>query len=307
MERKNLFLIFLLVFTFAFMGLKVWTDYAEKQAHYTPEYEKVNIASILEKKYLSEEDYEILFLQTGLGRAGVDVLRGAGRQQELYGLQGRFFAETQIECLRSNLVVQSERVVSEDISEGMQAFLPTVETGDILISFNGHIYGWRCGHAAIVVDAGEGLTLEALTLGTDSEICSIERWREYPCFALLRLKGASQEERAEIANYAMENLVGIPYSLLVFGERAENRFLKKSSVEQDVGREKSLSMQDVEAEEPLAGTHCAHLVWQAFTEFGYDLDSDGGLIVTPRDLYESDLLEVVQVYGLNPKKLLIQP
>ena len=38
-------------------------------------------------------------------------------------------------------------------------------------------------------------------------------------------------------------------------------------------------------------------------EFSYyllDLDSDGGFVVTPDDLYHSDLLELVQIYGIPP-------
>ena len=54
--------------------------------------------------------------------------------------------------------------------------------------------------------------------------------------------------------------------------------------------------------ETITGTHCAHLVWYAYQQFGYDLDSDGGIIVTPRDLYESTNLEIVQIYGMPQQK-----
>lgn len=33
--------------------------------------------------------------------------------------------------------------------------------------------------------------------------------------------------------------------------------------------------------------------------FGYDLDGDGGLWVTPCDLMQSPLLEVVEAYGME--------
>ena len=45
------------------------------------------------------------------------------------------------------------------------------------------------------------------------------------------------------------------------------------------------------------GTQCAHLVWLAYAAYGYDIDSNGGLIVTPKDIAESELFEVVQIYG----------
>jgi hypothetical protein len=46
------------------------------------------------------------------------------------------------------------------------------------------------------------------------------------------------------------------------------------------------------------GTHCAHLTWYACARFGYDIDDDGGWIVTPRDIFDSELLEIVQIYGM---------
>jgi len=50
-------------------------------------------------------------------------------------------------------------------------------------------------------------------------------------------------------------------------------------------------------------THCAHLVWRAFKQFGIDLDSNGGKIVKPQDIANSPHLEVVQIYGFHPEKL----
>lgn len=292
MKRKCLFLfLWFSLFMFAFW-LGVWTAWAEGHAHYTPEYAQIDIIPILQKEELEETDYEMLFRQTGMTQVGIDELWEKERQSDLLYLRKRFFAEVDLECLRDNLVVQSERLVNTMDAE---YFLPAVQTGDILISFSGHVFGWRNGHAAIVVDAEEGLTLEAITLGSTSRICNIEKWAEYPCFALLRLKGATAEERARIAEYAEENLVDISYRLLSFsGDKlvADNETLREQEQE---GADAMVSR------DSLTGTHCSHLVWSAYVHFGYDLDSDGGLIVTPRDIFDSDLLEVVQIYGLNPE------
>lgn len=292
MKRKCLFLfLWFSLFMFAFW-LGVWTAWAEGHAHYTPEYAQIDIIPILQKEELEETDYEMLFRQTGMTQVGIDELWEKERQSDLLYLQERFFAEVDLECLRDNFVVQSERLVNTMDAE---YFLPAVQTGDILISFSGHVFGWRNGHAAIVVDAEEGLTLEAITLGSTSRICNIEKWAEYPCFALLRLKGATAEERARIAEYAEENLVDISYRLLSFsGDKlvADNETLREQEQE---GADAMVSR------DSLTGTHCSHLVWSAYVHFGYDLDSDGGLIVTPRDIFDSDLLEVVQIYGLNPE------
>lgn len=288
MKRKCLFLfLWFSLFLFAFW-LGAWTAWAESYAHYTPEYAKVDIAPIIQKENLEEADYELLLRQTGLNRLGVDELRQNGRQNEMLYLQERFFAEIEMVCLRDNLIVQSERLVNR----GLDDFLPTVQTGDILISFNGHVFGWRNGHAAIVVDAEEGSTLEAITLGSVSRICDIEKWAEYPCFALLRLKGATPEERTAIAEYAAENLAGISYRLFSFSgdSKVDGRHDSANDLE---------NVAEI-VQEPLTGTHCSHLVWSAYAHFGYDLDGDGGRVVTPRDIFDSDLLEVVQIYGLNP-------
>ena len=75
MRRNRLFLIFFTLVTISLV-LLTWTGMAERDAHYTPEYDMVDLAPVLqkEKSKLTDEDYEVLFRQTGLGRAGVDTL-----------------------------------------------------------------------------------------------------------------------------------------------------------------------------------------------------------------------------------------
>lgn len=281
MRRNRLFLIFFMIVTIPLV-LLIWTGMAERDAHYTPEYDMVDLAPVLqkEKSKLTDEDYEVLFRQTGLGRAGVDTLC---EKDALLYLQKRYFAPVEYECTRYFLVVHSERIVEEEgivhsEAEENALFMPAVQDGDILVTFSGHFLGWRSGHAAIVIDAENGVTLEAQEMGENSQIGSLEDWRFYPGFALLRLKGATEEERADIAGYAKDTLMGIPYAL--------NSFCEKD-------------VKSGESQDAPSGTHCAHLVWYAYSHFGYDIDSDGGIIVTPRDIYDSDLLEIVQVYGVH--------
>ena len=57
------------------------------------------------------------------------------------------------------------------------------------------------------------------------------------------------------------------------------------------------------APENINKTQCSHLVWYPYFHFGYDLDSDGSWLVTPKDIANSDLLEIVQVYGVNPEEI----
>ncbi len=88
----------------------------------------------------------------------------------------------------------------------------------------------------------------------------------------------TQEERAKVADYAKEELVDVPYSF--FPGIFTKKFPKK-----------------------LKNTQCSHIVWYAYKKFGIDLDSDGRGLVTPQDLANSKHVELVQVYGFNPKKL----
>lgn len=255
---------------------------------------------ILREKMLSEAEYDLLFRQTGLGRTAVDFLFAEGRQGELLRLQEAFFGEVEVECSPSTVFTRAERLVKGGTK------IPYVEQGDILISFGSHALGWRNGHAAIVTDASKRLTVEARLLGTDSMELPLSTWEKCPNFAVLRLKDVTKEKRAEVAVYAREKLVDIPYALHAgIGERmlemlsvGASRVEAKSS-ESAGGKTTDEETGAADAEvASLAGTQCAHLVWYAYRRFGYDLDSDGGVLVTPRDLYESPLLEVVQIYGL---------
>ena len=56
-------------------------------------------------------------------------------------------------------------------------------------------------------------------------------------------------------------------------------------------------------EDSFTRTQCAHLVWYAYRHFGVDLDSNGGLVVTPPEMANSPYVEVVQIYGFDPVKL----
>lgn len=277
MRKKKLLLLRLAAVSgLGAAALWLWTARAESRAHYTPDYEKEELNELLTRESLTEEEYNLLLLQTGLGPSGVDQLFREGRQDQLLYLQERFFMPVEYECRQVNIFCRGERLIApaEEEERDVLDFFPTARTGDILVSFSGHVFGWRSGHAGLVVDGEAGLTLEAVSPGNVSEICSLESWKEYPSFALLRLKDCTEEEAEEIASYAAANLTEIPYHLFCVTGNPQ--------------------------EQSLSGTQCAHLVWSAFSCFGYDLDGDGGRIVTPRDLYESELLEVIQVYGISP-------
>lgn len=260
--------------------LYLWTTGAEKKAHYTPDYPMENLEQYLEKEELSKEEYMLLLRQTGLGKAAVDELRKSGSSERIKELQKDFFGDVEV-CCEANTIISREELLDCMPQENV-AEIPVVEEGDILITFNCHVLGWRVGHAGIVVDAKNRLTLEARVLGSDSAVLSLEHWRSYPSFAVLRLRGVSREERQKIAEYARTHLEALPYQLTAG--------ILPLTVKS-------------EGQEIIPGTQCAHLVWYAYKQYGYELDSDGGSIVTPKDLFDSPLLEVVQIYGMDVRKL----
>lgn len=231
------------------------------------------IQRVLAKKELDDRDYQLLLEQTGLGQAAIDEIRGKAdyRIEDILLFQDSFLCDAKMECCSSTLFTKQDKVV---LKGNRQVPMAALQDGDILISFSSHSLGWQHGHAALVVDGKNLLALEAVMPGSSSKIRSCKYWNTYSDFMVLRLKGASEEERAAIADFAAENLTGVPYSLIsgFFGKREEE-----------------------DAKEMTA--QCAYLIWYAFMRFGYDLDSDGGRLVTVGDLQESPLLEVVQVFG----------
>lgn len=270
---KRIF-IFSIVTVFAACLLIGWKRQTEPLVYYRTPCEEMDITALLEMEQLGEREYRILFSQTGLSRRVIEKLSDTQRNEILTAAQEAFFSVPQILCTRSSFFSWEEMNEGECLPEFVG-----LEDGDILISFCSHILGWRNGHAAILVDAEKGITLEAVMLGEDACLQSLNKWRSYPSFLVLRLKGQPLKVRREIAQYAYENMQGIPYGfaqdiLEHFGVRPEKE-----------------------------DTDCSHLIWKAYMEFGFDLDSNGGLLVTPRDLSESPLLEIVQVYGIDFGKI----
>ncbi len=247
----------------------------DASARTLPSYPREDISALLTKQTWTEDDYETLYLQTGLGRSALDEMKGD--DERILSFQDALFYEG--ELAHEIVAVTTKRDVFADAS--YRAPLVDLQDGDVLVTSTCHTLGWRNGHSALVVDGARGSLLESVSLGIPSTVNTFgSNWFRYGTnFLVLRLKGASAEERAEIARTARERLYDIPYSLTVG----------------------FLSPKD-QGETP-QGTHCSHLVWQAFHYFGYDIDSDGGALCSTHDIANSDLFEVVQVFGFDPVKL----
>ncbi len=276
--KRILLAVFVLFVILFILNLSI-----EGGGSWKPDYQKIELGSIINKAELSEQDYYTILIQTGLGRDAADKLLNKlpkkDRRQEFEKHQNNFFSSGEYECRSIACVVREEKVRDEagNLVKGFE--ITDLRDGDILLTKATHTLGWRHGHAAIVIDAAKGETLEAIVLGTPSVIQEVSKWQAYPSFIQLRLKADKQDKAEMIARYARENVLGIPYGLLAgIPEKAPEK-LKK--------------------------TQCSHLVWYPYAHFGYDIDSDGSWLVTPKDIAYSEHLEIVQVYGVNPEEIAI--
>ncbi len=254
----------------------------EDEGTWRPDYPMLELGNIVEKKELTETDYDTIFRQTGLGRPAAEKLLRKNdideRERIFENYQKHFFASGEYDCRRIAVIVREERMRDEDgkLISGFE--IPDLKNGDILITKATHSLGWRHGHAAIVTNAEKGETLEAILLGNPSLLQNTVKWKTYPSYIQLRLKTEKKAGDSEkIAAYAKKEIVGVPYGLL--------------------------TGIPVKAPGEIKKTQCSHLVWYPYERFGYDLDSDGSWLVTPKDIANSDLLEVVQVYGVNPEEI----
>ena len=49
-------------------------------------------------------------------------------------------------------------------------------------------------------------------------------------------------------------------------------------------------------------THCSDVVWKVFNAIGVDIDSNGGWLVTPKDISQSQYLYEVESYGFSDER-----
>lgn len=279
--RAGLFRLFLLSTVLLGLVLLLQGPVAHRPPPFVPDYPREDLGPILIKPRLEEADYRTLFLQTGLGRSAVNRLltAGAAGVARILETQEAFFRPPTIVCEPIfGPFVKEDRLRTPGGERAWGPPISDLRTGDILLTYATHSLGWRHGHAGLVVDDTlGGSTLEAALVGTDSSLEDAGHWRGYSNYVLLRLRDMTPALRRELADYALEYLDGVPYRMTsgFFGLK--------------------------EPDDDSFGVQCSYLVWYAFQHFGYDLDSDGGRLVTVDDLARSPLLEVVQIYGLDPR------
>lgn len=267
-RARNKFLLSLTVLAaFLLLFYAAQRFWAHRTGYFVPDYDRIPLGE--------EYDYRAIFLQTGLGRPAVDKLLSTGDFDTILAAQDAFFRPPKSKC--TPLLGWFTR---EDRLELPGTPLVDLQPGDILITLSAHTAGWRHGHAGLVIQ--DGTTLESIVLGTDSTLASSAHWHTYSNYAVLRLKNVTPELQQQIVDYSLENLLGVPY-------RLTSGLLFSKAPAPDEG---------------YFGLYCSYLAWYAWNQFGYDLDSDGGRLVTAYDLLHSDLLEVVQLYGMDPRNFL---
>lgn len=250
---------------------------------FVPDYPQADLTALLAREQWYEADYDLLLCQTGLGRPAADKLRAAGETGKAAILQAQtdFFAPAHVVCDPLLGWFTREDHLENDAGEQVYGpFLADLQPGDIILTLSTHSLGWRHGHAGLVVETDGGLAvLECVVLGTNSKVMQAGHWRCYSNYAVLRVKGLDAEQRRLTSDYAMEQLVDIPYHLTsgFIGPKAPS------------------------TDSFYFGLHCSYLVWYAWNAMGYDLDSDGGRLASTYDLLHSDLLEIVQIYGMDPR------
>lgn len=250
---------------------EIATRVCDRWNPWRPNYDAISeqeLTLLLNKETLTSQNYQLLYEQTGLTQIGIDRLIAKEQKNEIINIHRDYFA---------NYKVIDERFAPFTCWEKINGIvgLVALEPGDIILTSATHVLGFRYGHSALVVNENE--VIESFAVGSRSDVTMASMIQDYASFMVLKPK-VSEQTKTQIVEYALDELMGLPYSLTT-------GILSKKN-QKNPNR-----------------THCAHLVWRAFKQFGIDLDSNGGKIVKPQDIANSPHLEVVQIYGFHPEKL----
>ncbi len=243
----------------------------KNQVFYEPEYKRADISEIIRSESISGDDYMLIYKQTGVSPYAAKELIEKGEFNLLERLNKLYFEKPEVEL---NYIAYP--FTAEEVNTTQTTPIVDLKNGDVLITFNTHTLDWRHGHCGLVVDAEKGILLEHMSVGETSCLTDAKDWGSYPAFLVLRHN--NEEMATKAADFAYENLLDIDYNIFA---GLINKDKSKNSV--------------------VDSSHCSHIIWQAYKAVGVDLDYNGGQIVTPMDISLSDSLEVVQIYGIDPK------
>lgn len=249
--------------------------HAANNMFFAPQVSHVSIEEVLDQPSFSDEDYALLYAQTGIAKPMIDILKQQPDfKTKMLSFQSNYFKPQNVVKTKMTPFTNIDKVLNEK-GEMIPAFeLAPYENGYIFLSKSTYTYNWRHGHAGLVIDSIRGKMLESLEPFTLSMEQDASWWSYRPTFKMMRLKDIDQAFLDEIANFAATSMQGIPYNILAM---KTNKTIPTS-------------------------THCSHIVWHTFKQFGIDLDSSGGIFVSPGDIGRSPYLETLQIYGFDPSK-----
>lgn len=292
-------IIGLILFTFYH-----WTNEARKTTHIMPGKNRYSIETLISQNDVTDQELKKISEQTGVQVGVIKEMLRNNQGEQLLEIQRAYYAPVKVLTIRTTPLTVCEYVVNEKGKYTTGTNIVNLQNGDILITKNSRFLGWRNGHAGLVVDAGKGLVLEAVMLGTNTALCSVRGWECYPSFQVLRLKEEFYDSSSveEVVKYAEKNLIDIPYRLQagLFSKLSDilgYKRIEKNKRQVGGSGDPQNSELDEITEAALSGTQCAHVIWYAYQQMGIDLDSDGGIFVTPYDIQNSPYLEVIQSYG----------
>lgn len=249
--------------------------HAKSNMFFTPQVARIDLTPFISQTTFSESDYNILYHQTGLAKPMINILKEKPDFKEtLLDFQNNYFKAQKVIKTAMTPITNIDEI-HDDTGKPIPAFkLAPYENGYIFLTKSTYTYNWRHGHAGLVIDSVRGKVLESLEPFTVSMQQSVSKWIYYPTFKMMRLKDADQSMLDEIALYASTYMQGIPYNILA-----------------------------MKTSKPIpSSTHCSHIVWHTFNQFGVNLDSSGGIFVSPGDIGRSPYLETLQIYGFDPDK-----
>ena len=160
------------------------------EAFYQVNYPKENISEVLAKDSLTEDDYTLLFKQTGLSPYVSAKLIESENKDLLLKMNELYLNTPEIKTdFVAFPVTASERNLNQITP------LADLKKGDILVTFNTHTLDWRHGHCGMVLNEEKGILLEHMSIGNPSCLTYAKNWGGYPSFVVLRYPEESVSEK----------------------------------------------------------------------------------------------------------------
>lgn len=286
---------FVAVLGFTLLGFYIgfWVLHGRLRT-WVPDYDILSteaLKAIYDKENLSDDDYQILFKQTGLTKIGIDRAKTQKYGwNKVLSIQHSYFTE------RGIARYDYAPLVCTEYMDGNPATMIYLERGDIIISSATHFAGFKIGHSAIVTDGITGQIYQSNQVGVANGFDKAnDMFANRINFMVVRIKpeyfsenGVDDESYRQnldrVAEYISTQFEDVPYSVFT------SVFTKKDSIKT---------------------TSCSHLLWYGFMHFddenggrfNLDLDSNGKVLVMPKNISESPYVELVQTFGFDPDKM----